>query len=358
MKYLWKQLMPFATDSTGVVSLFADSGALIIGHDPRTTVGRNYGMVEPRMDTTSVNIGLWSSELAYSLGDPDYFVNQYLEQIQQFPGRLVVLVHSPVSSLTNLDFEMLASEVKHKLPGVAIFSAPTSGNSFYDRGLSDAFVKIAGESVKQAQGGEGQRGGVNILGLNALDFPSAPQRDSVKRSVAQGGQQIVSIYGVETDLDRMHRAGAAERNIVASVSGLDAARLMRDALGIPFIVLEDLTQLNMTIPPIGGARRALIIGEQFTSNALRRKLLDTGAKSVTVASFFTMDSDYMRDGDAQLDGEDSLRALLAEQRFDAVIGDSAFAQFVGAADFFPIHHPAVSGAGHDMRRGGGLWRGR
>lgn len=46
MEYLWNHLMPFATASIGVCSMFCDVDALIIGHDPKTTAIKSYNRTE------------------------------------------------------------------------------------------------------------------------------------------------------------------------------------------------------------------------------------------------------------------------------------------------------------------------
>jgi hypothetical protein len=349
MKYLWNQLMPFATDSTGVCSMFADTDALVLGHDPRSSVERNYRATENRRDMTSVNVGLQPSELSFAIGDIDYFVQLYTEILTQFPRRLVVLVHSPVSSLVNMDLTLCADALKKAIPGLEIFTVPTNGNYYYDIGLSRAFETVLKEAAPTVQKLPDT---VNILGLNTLDFPSGAARAAIHAAAGQGGKRIHSIFGMETDLARMREAPRAAGNVVASVSGLAAARWMEREFDIPFVVLEDLPQLAETCagPRFAGKPRILVIGEQFSSNLLRRILMDAGAGSVNAASWFTMDDAYMHSGDLRINSEDDLTALLGNSSYDMVIGSPVFEIFSGGTGrtvFFPLPHPPISG---------GTWR--
>ena len=103
------------------------------------------------------------------------------------------------------------------------------------------------------------------------------------------GLQVVTDFGASDTVEQWARAARAGRNIVASASGLKLARKMEDDLGIPYELACNTTAFDALIVglELDCDPRILVVGEQLTSNILRRLLRMAGATSVDVATFFT-----------------------------------------------------------------------
>ncbi|MDR3288132.1 MAG: hypothetical protein LBT22_01745 [Peptococcaceae bacterium] len=348
-KHLWNRLLSFATDSTGVCSLFADADALVIGQDPESTAVKSYRMAEQRRDKISDNLGIRVDELSIVLGDIHHFAEKYQEALASCPRKVVVLLHSPVSSLTNLDLSLCAREFQKTAPGVEIFPVSTCGNRYYDEGLSQAFDAVLKSADPESKAEKKTiPESVNLLGLNTLDFPSGDQRKMIKDAVLAAGKQVLSIFGMETDLERLRSSPQAAENIVVSVCGLGAARTMEKEWKLPFTTLGEflLPSWKYKGPQFQGSPNILIIGEQFSSNTLRRILNNLGAGKVVVAGWFLMDSEYMEDGDCKIESEAELVQLMDDPEFQLIIGDPDFEPLRGSVSggaYFPQPHPPVSG---------------
>jgi len=355
MSYLWQTLLPFATDSTGICSMFADSKALIIGHDPSSSAVRGYQLTEHREDKTSVNVGLQINEMALILGDLDYYVEKYYEHYNQKDHQdcdLIVLLHAPVSSMINLDIRLCAKMLQQKLPGVTVLPMDNNGNRYYDEGLSMAYqevLKLADSDLKEKIPHT-----VNLLGLNTLDYPDAKDRQAIESAVCNQGYKILSVFGMQTDLDRLKQSVQAEKNIVVSASGIFAARLMEEKWGIPYSYLTDfivdwkdsrMGQALQAVNALSNPKEILIIGEQVSSNLLRLALKKNGSPKVTVSSWFILDEEIKRDGDFVIQDEAQLKEVLQDSRYDVVIGDPVFKAFwddSSKRSYIELSHPPVA----------------
>jgi len=367
MTYLWKTLVPFATDSTGVCSMFADSGALIIGHDPASTVVKGYRRTERRPDATSDNVGLRINEMALILGDLVYFVKKYEAQLRETQNRsnLVVLVHSPVSSMINLDIRLCGRMLATKMPGATILPMETNGNRYYDEGLSMAFLetlKLAPDERTAVQPGT-----VNVVGLNTLDYPDEEERSAILDAVSADGKRTLAVFGMYTDIGKISGASAADSNVVVSASGFATARYMQEKWGIPYRVVTSLfDDVDRHGAPggvwpahISGSKfngKVLIIGEQVSSHLLRAALRCRGVTGVTVASWFLMEEEIMEEGDLHINSEQQLAELLSDLRYSTVVADPIFRPFFhdtpGRIFIDHTHPPASSGSRGKGGKGG------
>lgn len=172
--------------------------------------------------------------------------------------------------------------------------------------------------------------------------------------------------------DIVESAGASV-NIIASWSGLEAAKYMRDEFKIPYLVglpvgakascrfinnLRNLAGLgnerNETettnyvakLSASNGDRSVLVIGEQVRCNSIRDCLrMDIGLKNIDVASFFSMEEDFAEDGDIYIESEGSLEMIVNNVKYDIIIGDPLYKDLITASNkstFIDFPHLAVS----------------
>ena len=91
VKGLWNYLMPFATDSTGVCSLFCDADAVVIGMDPGATAVRCYPFTERRKDQRARYKGIHIGEIDVAMGKLDESVGRLKLLIDEEEGYAIVV---------------------------------------------------------------------------------------------------------------------------------------------------------------------------------------------------------------------------------------------------------------------------
>lgn len=347
MKRLWKTLLPFASDNNGVCSVLYDCNALVLINDRGAAVTRAYRFAEQRDEPQrSVCRGIRLGELAFTMGRSDDFLDDYLHTLNSLPERpeLLVLLHSAVSSLIGLDIKDLAQRLE-EVSGIPSIALETSGNRYYDSGISAAldalYEKFCGAPVPP-----NERQGVNLLGLNTLDYPCASQREMIENIVRAEGYMIQGRWGMCTELSAFAGLERAALNIVVSAAGLPLAERMQSEFGTPYLALHELSAWdeqarNGEVPKSG---KIVVVGEQISSCVLRRLLRRLGADAVTVAGFFSMAKKYMQPQDRHLTCEEDLTGLLQDLSPDMIIGDPILAPLLphGCA-LLPFPHNALSG---------------
>lgn len=259
MKQLWDFLLPFATDSTGVCSLFCDSDSLVIGHDPGATALRCYAFTEEREDQRAHYAGMPMGETDMVLEHSEKRLEEYLQKVKETQPKQVVLVGSPVSSMLHVDLKEAARALEAET-GLPVLYIPTTGNRYYDHGLSDAFRMLYEHLISDASGrrnpaagqADARTGGqaalrqdpapspeetmetVNLLGFQTLDFPDPGERDLLLRRLERSGYRIGSIWGMHCVPENLERTREADWNLVCSISGLALAERMKETCGIPY----------------------------------------------------------------------------------------------------------------------------
>ena len=337
MRNLWRSMAPFASDSTGVCTVFSSSNALIIAQDSNGTASvlrRVINVNAARAAFETVDL----PELSFTLGKERDFIDRMVQIVDAVqadaargigsPVELVVLVNGPVSALLGTDLAGRARKLE-KTIGIKCMSVDTTGNAYYDKGLAAAYEAIYQTFVlsnipDSADSSAHER--VNIIGQTELDYPGAVLSNMLRTYLHDQGLQVVTDFGASDTVEQWARAARAGRNIVASASGLKLARKMEDDLGIPYELACNTTAFDALAAGLELAcdPRILVVGEQLTSNILRRLLRMAGATSVDVATFFTLDKRLSEQGDAKLKDEAGLRTLSSE--YDVVIGDHMLAR--------------------------------
>ena len=159
---------------------------------------------------------------------------------------------------------------------------------------------------------------------------------------------MVRCYGMGAGLDAARTASAASKNIVVSPAGLATANYLRETFGTPYEVRCPWLppQVTAALPELAG-KKTLVIHQQFAANAVRDALLKIEPGSnVTVASWFMMESDFMRDGDFRIESEEAFIEAVANGGYDAVVCDERLRTALPREKSFRIvdfPHFAVSG---------------
>lgn len=337
MKNLWRSMAPFASDSTGACTVFSSSNALVIAQDSNGTASvlrRVINVNAARAAFETVDL----PELSFTLGKERDFIERMVQIVDTVqadaargigsPVELVVLVNGPVSALLGADLAGRARKLE-KAVGIKCMNVDTTGNAYYDKGLAAAYEAIYQAFVLPRAADLPERSAnesVNIIGQTELDYPGAVLPNMLRAHLHDQGLQVATDFGASDSMEQWGRAAQASRNIVASASGLKLARKMKDELGTPYVIVCNTPAFDGLAAGLELAcdPRVLIVGEQVTSNILRRLLRMAGATSVDVATFYTLDKEVLEQGDAKLKDEAGLRML--SSNYDVVIGDRMLAR--------------------------------
>ena len=342
---LRRVLTPFAPDQSGAAAVLHGMGGITVVVDAGGCVGNICGFDEPRW--FSQRDAIFSAglrDMDAILGRDDLLVQKLERAHRQLGGRFAAFVGTPVPSVIGTDLTALCrlAERRCGLPTIAL---TTNGMGPYDRGAEAAYRALLGRFVDGAPGRPAvEAGRIGVWGATPLDLSDADGGAALERRLRSAGWRHVSVVGMGATLDELRTAGAAERNLVVSPAGLEAAQWLERRFGTPYDV--DYPLVDDLIPH--GAwtgRRVLVIHQQVAANAIRTRLLGRGAADVTVASFFMQPDELRHEGDLHLREEGDVAAVVRATRPDAILADASLRALVPdfAGDFYDETHYALSG---------------
>lgn len=357
MKNLWRGMAPFATDTSGACTLFYGSNALVLAQDSNGTVSTLRRVID-------INAGLCVyatidlPEISYTLGRERDFIDcmsdllagvgVYRLQERLDPIEYLVLVNGPVATLLGMDLAGRAQRLEEEV-GKPVLYVDTTGNAYYDKGLAKGYEciyrQVALPALEEDPDAPRIENGVNLLGVNVLDHAGAGMIAKLRTEVRKHDGEVVSNWGYSDYPEKWRCAGRAGKNVVCSVSGLGVARKMERELGIPFETMDKLDWFDDWAEglELAGSPSVLVVGEQVSSNLLRRLLQRMGAGRVDVATFFTLDKRCRQSGDIKLKAQDELAPLLGSDEYDLVVGDHAFKRYAADNHMTLMHAPVGFG---------------
>ena len=354
MKNLWRGMAPFATDTSGACTLFYGANALLIALDSNGTVSTLRRIIDINAGQC-VYATIDLPDISFTLGRERDFIERmsdllagvdvYRLQERLDPTEYLVLVNGPVSTLLGMDIAGYAQRLEDEV-GKRVLFVDTTGNAYYDKGLAKGYEAIYQQVVLPAleEDPDAPRieNGVNLLGVNVLDHPGAGMIAKLRTEVHQRDGEVVSNWGYSDFPEKWRRAGRVGKNVVCSVSGLGVARRMERELGIPFETIDQLDWFDDWTEglELAGSPSVLIVGEQLSSNLLRRLLVRMGAGRVDVATFFTLDKRCKQQGDFRLKAQSDLAPVLGSDEYDLVVSDHVFKKHA-ALKHITLMHPPV-----------------
>ena len=191
-------------------------------------------------------------------------------------------------------------------------------------------------------------GTVGVLGASPLDFPTPDAGNLLSAALEEDGWKTVTCYGMGAGLDDVKKASAAAKNIVVSPAGLAAAKYLQKTFGTPYEVQCPWlpAQVLDSLPALAG-KKTLVIHQQFAANAVRNAIMKLdSASQVTVASWFMMEPDFMRENDFHIESEEAFIEAVTNGGYDAVVCDSRLRVALPRTQSFNMTdfpHFAVSG---------------
>ncbi len=373
MKRLWKYIPPCYSDTHGFQAVMKETDGLGIiddasvyhrlhlpGEKGTEQGGRPGGQgpesgKRPGRDTGYLNVvcsNLRTGDII--TGTHDKLMQAFDDAAEAVDPKFVLLCNAPSSSMISSDLEGAADEINEK-SGLPAGYVNVHGDKDYLYGISltlEAMAKLL--PGKQ----ETVSGTVNILGANVIDWPEEAVA-ALKDVLAENGFTVQCCFGsAGMKADDLRRASSSAVNFAVNVSGLRTAKYMEEEFGIPYVAgapfgKDECDRLIGELKTVTGAEtdrdagegkedpagfsgktlngcKALVMGEQFQANAIRKALLKRGAGDVKVLSFFETSKEYYTEGDKKIAGEDELAAITGEGGFDLIIAN-------------PDYRPAVRG---------------
>lgn len=264
-------------------------------------------------------------------GTRDALMNAFQSARLRYDPSFVLLSAGPCGAMIGTDLKEVAETItgEYHIPAAAV---DLTGQKPYDTGISKTIEAMA---RLLASPGEVRPGTLNILGATALDW-SAADVAAVSGWAEQQGWQVLASPGTSVTAAQLSDMGRSQLNWAVTVSGLAAARYLQSQFGTPFVAgapfgamqLDGLAARMQSPEPPAPAQQAgadaLIIGEQFTANALRGALENRGlCAGADVATFYLLDKAFARSGDRRLKGEADARALLNSGKYRLIAADPA-----------------------------------
>lgn len=406
----------YTGDTSGVCSALYELGGMTVMHDASGCNSTYNTHDEPRwydMDSLVFLSGL--TEMEALMGDDGKLIGDVVRAAEELSPRFIALAGTPIPMLTGVDFQAVAMEIEQKT-GIPTFGFSTDGMHSYISGASMAFAAVArrlcaepgiaeraaadkeeplgqsGQYQKQLpEDSDGNRGSVyqaqpsrekdspaevdslaevghgltaNILGVTPLDFTVNGTDRAMVRALEQGGFQVGAVWAMGSRFEEIARSGEADVNLVVSACGLEAAEVLKERFGIPYVVgtpcgekftgkllkalkraaetgeNEIVCQPCETIEDDCG--RTVIIGESVTALSLANALKEeTGRGALVLCAVDTVPA-LLSEGCIQAWDEDDLKPWL--EGAARIIADPLYRPICPEnARFLSLPHEAFSG---------------
>lgn len=349
MKRLLKYMSPLAPDDSGACSVLYEMGGVTVICDAGGCAGNVCGFDEPRwFEKRSALFSAGLRDMDAILGRDDLLVKKLALICEQVDTQFTAIVGTPVPAVIATDLKALErmSEKKTGLPCIAL---NTDGTRLYDYGEQMAYYRIFERFATERL--TVKKGRLGVIGATPLNTGETDSK-MIKLALKNLGFDDVVCFGMDSGLDEVKRASECEKILVIAPSGIKAARLLQERFGTPFemgypSIGTRLLPSDEAVAATHGlkGKRVLIVHQQFLANALRKKYERAAGCEVTVASFFMMHDEYMRDGDKRLKEEEDLILLAKSGEYDIIAADPRFKRMLKGTDvkLFPLTHFAVGG---------------
>lgn len=360
MKQTVARTSTYSADVFGACSALFELGGMIVIHDPSGCNSTYTTHDEPRwydMDSLLFISGL--TEIDAVIGNDNKLVNDIVKAARDFSPRFIVILGTPVPYMTGMDISAAAAMIEKQIH-IPTYFLPTNSMHSYISGASMAFVMLA-ENIAAVPVKKHNKSAVNILGMTPLDFSANGSDKAVRQVIGRQGFDIASVWAMGSTLDEISQAAVADVNLVVSADGLEAAHIMQQRFGIPYVVgvpigtamtLRIAVDLRMAAKTnkniISYADRqitdngAVIIGEGVYSASLAMALEKEAGLPMRVLCPLETGVGLLGQQDTAIESEAQLMEVL--QGSSLIIADPLYKPICPEqAKFVPLPHEAFSG---------------
>ena len=355
MARLFQKTGSFAGDYSGAAGVLRDMGGMLIFCDAGACMGGFLFGEDPKGEKEEKRIFSASlREKQVVMGFDKKLKKDAVRTYQEAGGAFVGLIGTPVAAVVGSDLGGLGKEICRELyhQGMTDKILPslgveTNGWDYYDAGQEKAYLAMDEMLIQK------DADCVNIL--------------------KKAGAENPVVWGTSGCMEAIAGAKGAKLNLAVSVSAIKVVEKLHEKYGTPFLIgyplgeketvwwvnqvkgilsgdecapVTDPTVHSIAVDfrRISDGKRAFIIGEQLTSNAMRR-LFETEFDyvHVDVASYFKMDRTLMKENDFWIREEEVLVRFLEEREpYDLVIADPLCFQFLPYEPKRKIAYPHIA----------------
>lgn len=352
----------YAADTAGVCSALFELGGMVIVHDASGCNSTYATHDEPRWYNADSMIYISAlTELDAVLGNDEKFIDDVSQAAKELKPEFIAICGSPMPMMTGFDFDAVADEINFRT-GIKTISIKTNGMNSYLLGEGDAFYKIAQEYCDE-NFSKTKAPSANILGLTPLDFLLNGSDKSIRNWLSENGFNVISSFGMGTNLEEIKRSSSAWVNLVVSYGGLKTAEYMKEKFSIPYVVgvpigkayssklaesLKTASQNGKCIFSCADrkcnvtGRKYSIVGESVFSGSLACALSEELNLECNVLHTLETDQRLLSEHDKLVPCESDCEREFGKT--ENVIGDRLFKPICpDTVNFFCLSHEAFSG---------------
>ena len=237
MKQSYRIIPTYTADVSGVCSALYELGGMTVMHDPsgcNSTYNTHDEIRWYDMDSLIFISGL--TEMDAIMGNDEHLINNIETAAGTLKPKFIALASSPIPYMNGTDFEAIAKIIEADT-GICTFFIPTNGMHDYVYGAGLALAKIARYFTDAHISWDVQnKRTVNLLGVTPLDFGPIEGVQKMTALLEGYGWQVISTWAMADNLETLSQAGRAAVNLVVSSVGLEAARVLYERFGTPYVI--------------------------------------------------------------------------------------------------------------------------
>ena len=237
MKQSYRIIPTYTADISGVCSALYELGGMTVMHDPsgcNSTYNTHDEIRWYDMDSLIFISGL--TEMDAIMGNDDRLIHDIEAAVNELHPKFIALASSPIPYMNGTDFEAIAQIIEADT-GICTFFIPTNGMHDYVHGAGMALAKIARHFTDAHISWDGQnKRTVNLLGVTPLDFGPIDGVQKMTALLESYGWQVISTWAMGDHLETLSQAGSAAVNLVVSSVGLEAAKVLYERFGTPYVI--------------------------------------------------------------------------------------------------------------------------
>ena len=338
MKQTARIISTYSADTFGVCSALFELGGMVVMHDASGCNSTYTTHDEPRwydMDSMVYISGL--SEMEAIMGDDEKLIQDIVEAAESLKPRFIAIAGTPIPTMTGFDYDAVASliEARTKIPA---FGFATTGMNTYVSGAAMAFAGIARRFVKRNVEKTAHLS-ANLLGVTPLDFSVNGSDHSMVQFLEKAGFEVISKWAMGSTIEELSEAGRATVNLVVSATGLEAAKVLQELFGTPYVIgtpvgkaYQEVLKRELLHAAKAGVHEAsyselsdskiAVIGEGVTSLSLAQAIELEYEIGVKVLCATECDKNILREKDEKVSCEEEIERAL--QTVKMVIADPLY----------------------------------
>ncbi|WP_053956702.1 nitrogenase component 1 [Inediibacterium massiliense] len=375
MNKIWNSIPPLTSDYSGVCSMLFELNSLNILYTPSGCIHPIVEVDEIRSPNDMFFYKTNLSDIDVIMGVEDRFLKEVELLVTNNPRvEFISIIGTPVSNITNVDFQKIAEKLEKKTnKPVIVFD--TNGFESYNIGIYEGLLQLAKRFSKVAVTNPKH---VNVIGYSPLSLGYKYHLDELVESLENMGLKVT--FFAERSLKSITEATKAAINLVITPEGMGVGEYFKEEFQIPFLMdlpigLNGIsrvfrlieTQLNIdrsrieeSISPVLELanshkyldKSVLVIGEPLTCIGVYKCLRgDFGISKVKAISNFNSTRKARRIYNEELfsqvifvEDEENIMRYIKEA--DIIIADPLYRNFIREEEkklFIPFPHIGLSG---------------